>query len=217
MPVLVVVTWHGHACVSITLSNGYTIVIDPHDGASLGLKPPSVKGDLVLVTHTHFDHNAVEVVKKDKSRVLIEFAGESKLDNVVVKGFQTFHDKQQGRRRGRNYIYLIEAEGARIAHLGDLGHVPGEDVLDSLKGIDLLIPPVGGTFTIDAREAWEIVEKTKPVNIMPIHYWIKGCNLPLAPVDEFLKLVKGYEITRLGSNSFKLEDYRNKVILPAPP
>ena len=214
---MVTVTWHGHACVSITLSNGYTVVVDPHDGGSLGLKPPSVKGDLILVTHTHFDHNAVEVVRKDKSRVLMEFAGESRLDDVVVKGFMTYHDKAQGRRRGKNYVYVVRAEGVRVAHLGDIGHVPSGDVLAELTGVDLLMLPVGGTFTIDAREAWETVEKAKPVNVMPIHYWVKGLNLPIAPVDEFLKLVRGYEVVRLPTNTFKLEEYKGKVVVPSPP
>ena len=214
---MVTVTWHGHACVSLTLPSGYTIVFDPHDGGSLGLKPPSVKGDLILVTHTHFDHNAVEVVKKDKSRVLIEFAGESRLDDVYVKGLVTYHDKAQGRRRGRNYVYVVGVGGFSVAHLGDLGHIPPQEVLNELKGVDLLMPPVGGTFTIDAAEAWEIVSQVKPVNVMPIHYWVRGLNLPLAPVDNFLKHVKGYDVARLDSNSYKLEDFKGKIIIPALP
>jgi len=63
----------------------------------------------------------------------------------------------------------------------------------------------------------EIIEKTKPVNILPIHYWIPGITLPLKPVDEFLKHVKEYEVVKLETNSFELEKYTGKVIVAKPP
>ncbi|MGB9827781.1 MAG: MBL fold metallo-hydrolase [Thermosphaera sp.] len=208
------VTWHGHACVSLKLSNGYTIVFDPHDGGSIGLEKPNVKADLVLVSHEHFDHNAVEVVKKDKTRVFKEFVGEAVVDNVHVKGFESFHDKAGGKRRGRNTIYMVDVEGRRVSHMGDLGDKPSSDVISKLRGVDLLIIPVGGFYTIEPHEAWEVAESIEPRNILPIHYWIKGLNLPIKPVDEFLKHVKGFNIVRIDSRSFTLENYEKSVLLP---
>lgn len=211
---MVKIAWHGHACVSISREDGYTIVIDPHDGSSLGLRKPEVKGDLVLVTHNHFDHNAVDVVTKPRSRMIKEFHGETDIDGLRIKGFKTFHDKQRGKRRGFNYVYLIEVSGKRIAHLGDLGDMPAEDVIGELRGLDLLIVPVGGVFTVDPDEAWNIVEKTQPLNILPIHYWVRGVNLPLKPLEEFLKHVRGYSVVELDSGIFNLEEYEKKVIIP---
>ena len=210
------VSWHGHACVSLQV-NGYTIVFDPHDGASIGLKKPVVRGDMVLVTHDHSDHNAVNTVSKEKTRVFKLFYGESIIDNVKITGLKTYHDKQKGKRRGENAVYIVEVKGVRVAHLGDLGEIPDQQVLDRLKGVNLLIIPVGGTFTIEPGEAWKIIEKTKPVNILPIHYWIPGITLPLKPVDEFLKHVKEYEVVKLETNSFELEKYTGKVIVAKPP
>ena len=211
-----IITWHGHACISLTI-NGYTVVVDPHDGASIGIKRPEVKADLVLVTHDHFDHNAVKVVAKERTRVFKMFYGESLVDNIKITGLKTYHDKFKGRRRGENAIYIIEAEGYRIAHLGDLGEIPSDDVLSKIKGVHLLAVPVGGTFTIEPEEAWLIVEKTQPLNVLPMHYWIPGSTLPLKPVEEFLKHVKNYDVVKLNKNSFNIADYANKVIVLAPP
>jgi len=212
---MVTVKWHGHACVEIVTSRGYSIVVDPHDGKSIGLEKPRARADLVLITHDHFDHNAYSVVAYEKTRVLKEFVGETRVDDLRIEGLLTYHDKFGGKRRGKNTVYLIEVEGQRIAHLGDLGHIPDEPVLSKLKNVDLLVIPVGGTYTIYPDEAWRIVELTTPNNVMPIHYWVEGLNLPLHPVDEFLIHVKKYQVVRLDTNSFNLEDYSKSVIVPA--
>lgn len=210
------ISWHGHACISINI-DGYIVVIDPHDGASIGLKKPGVKGDLILVTHDHFDHNAVNAVSKDKSRVLKMFHGETIIDNLRITGLKTYHDKHRGRRRGENSIYIVEYRDMKLAHLGDLGEIPDSTTLGKIKGIQLLVIPVGGTFTIEPDEAWSIVEKTRPLNVFPIHYWIPGITLPLKPIDDFLKYVRNYDVVKLNTNEFDLKDHVNKVIVAKPP
>lgn len=211
-----IISWHGHACVSIQF-DGYVIVIDPHDGSSIGLKRPAVRGDLILVTHDHFDHNAVDFVSKDTSRVFKMKYGEVTVNGIKLTGLKTYHDKFKGKRRGENTVYLLEFKGVKLAHLGDLGEIPEDGVLEKLKGLDLLITPVGGTFTIEPEEAWSLVEKVRPSNVMPIHYWTPGLTLPLKPVEGFLKLVKGYEVVKLDSNSFNLAKFKNSVIVAKPP
>lgn len=211
---MVKITWHGHACVSVTRSDGYIIVFDPHDGYSIGLPKPNIKADLVLVTHDHFDHNALSVVSKDDTRVFKEFHGYTDVDNLKIEGIKTYHDKFEGSRRGINTIYIVEVEGYRIAHLGDLGHIPDKNVLEKLKNIDLLIIPIGGVYTINPDEAWEIVEKTAPKNVLPIHYWVRGLTLPLYRIDDFLAYVKKYHVVRLDENSFELAEHERHVIIP---
>ncbi len=209
---MVKITWHGHACFSIDY-DGYIVVLDPHDGESIGLPRPDIKADLVLVSHDHFDHNAVEVVKKDGTRVLKMFRGEADLGIVKVKGIKTYHDKVGGRRRGENTIYIIENGGLKIAHLGDLGHIPDGDTLKLLENIDILMIPVGGVYTIGPDEAWAIVEKTRPKITIPMHYWIKGLRLPLHTIDDFLAYVKKIKVNRLNSNQVVIE----KQALPEEP
>ena len=196
--------WHGHACFEIRLKDGYTIALDPHDGVSIGLKAPTFKADLILVSHGHFDHDAVHVVKKPESIVLKSFIGEKKIDNIIVKGIPSYHDAHGGALRGKNTIYVIEAEGLRIAHLGDLGHILDEGTVSQLKPLDLLLTPVGGTFTIGPREAWELTKLIAPKITIPMHYKVPKLNLPLAPVDDFLRYVQ-YSVRRVDSNQVKIE------------
>ncbi|MEM1675566.1 MAG: MBL fold metallo-hydrolase [Desulfurococcaceae archaeon] len=212
---MVIVKWHGHACVEIVKNDGYVIVIDPHDGGSIGLKKPDVKADLVLVTHEHFDHNSVETVSKESTRVLRVFHGETIIDSIVVRGYKTYHDKNEGRRRGINTIYYLLINSFKIVHLGDLGHIPSDELINEIHGVDLLIIPVGGTYTIYPDEAWRIIEIAKPVNVLPIHYWIRGLTLPLFSIEEFLPYVKEYEVIRLETNSFDLSKFHNSIIIPS--
>ncbi|MEM3988900.1 MAG: MBL fold metallo-hydrolase [Desulfurococcaceae archaeon] len=192
--------WHGHAFFTLRLANGYVISIDPHDGLSIGLKRVRVESDLVLVTHDHFDHNAVEVVKKPSTRILKQFYGEVRVDDVVINGIKTFHDKHGGARRGENAAYIVDAEGLKIAHLGDLGHVPSGEVLNKMSKIDVLMIPVGGTYTIEPDEAWSIVENLGPRIVVPMHYWVKGLRLPLKTVDHFLKYAEKVRVDKLNTN-----------------
>ncbi len=199
------IKWFGHAFFTITLSNGYTIAIDPHDGLSIGLKRPSVEADLILVTHDHFDHNAVDVARKNGTRIFKSFYGETEIDNIRIKGYRTFHDKVGGRRRGENTVYKIVAEGISIAHMGDLGHIIGDELVNELKNIDVLMIPVGGVYTIGPDEAWEIVSMIQPRITIPMHYWIKGLTLPLHRIDDFLAYVKKVRVERLETNTLEID------------
>jgi L-ascorbate metabolism protein UlaG (beta-lactamase superfamily) len=215
---VVTVGWCGHSCVYLRRNNGYTIVIDPHDGYSIGLQRPSVKGDLILVTHEHFDHNAVDVVKRDDSRVLREYRGIVEVDDIKVEGFKTYHDKYNGRRRGENTAYIITVDDARIGHLGDIGeYPPPQEIIDAFSNLGLLAIPVGGVYTIDPEEAWKTIEKLHPKNILPIHYLVKGVTIPLYRLDDFLAFVKNYNVTRLEGAEFTLEEHSGEVIIPSPP
>lgn len=214
---LVLVAWHGHACVELRTSSGMVLVFDPHDGVSLGIKSPSVKADVILVSHDHFDHNATHIVAKEGARVFKMHYGDVTVGDVRIRGFKSYHDKSRGAERGLNTIYMVEVEGFRIAHLGDLGDKPDDSIVREITGVHLLITPVGGRYTIGPSEAWQLVEILKPLNVMPIHYRIPGLRLPIQPVDDFLKLVKGYNIVRLDTNTFRLGEYKNTVIVPRYP
>ena len=164
---MVKITWLGHACFLIELSNGYKIVIDPHDGRSIGLPKPSVKADLVLVTHDHFDHNAIDIVRKEDTRVIKSLRGDAHVDDILIKGIRTYHDKEGGRRRGENTIYIIDVEGYKIAHLGDLGHKPMEQ-LDLLKGVDVLNAEVfAESLQYSGFKLDKIIKREIPSKILP--------------------------------------------------
>ena len=98
---MIKIRWHGHACFEI--SNSKTIVIDPHDGASIGIEPPRVRADVILVSHEHFDHNQVKAVEKEGSIVVRE---SKEIDGIRIEVFKAYHDKSKGSKRGEISISI---------------------------------------------------------------------------------------------------------------
>ena len=198
----ILVEWFGHSYVRLTYPNGFKLVIDPHDGGSLNLPEFRVEADALLITHDHYDHNAIEVVDTPKGAVYKSYRGRVNIGPVEVVGYRSFHDKSQGSIRGENTVYIIEGP-LRVAHLGDLGHKPGLELLEALQDIDLLMIPVGGVYTIDAYEAWEIVETVRPRLVLPIHFWIPRSTVPLDPLEVCLNVSKARRL-RIEGNSVKV-------------
>ncbi|RLG76413.1 MAG: Zn-dependent hydrolase [Thermoprotei archaeon] len=190
------IKWYGHACFEIVSDKGVIIGIDPHDGVSLGIKPPMFKADIILVTHNHFDHNAIQVISKPNSRVLDMFEGETIIDDIEIKGVKSFHDPYRGSLRGEVVLYKVKVDDLNIVHLGDLGTLPEDELLREITPADILMVPVGGVYTISPSEAAEVVKKIKPKIAIPMHYKIPGLRLGLRKVDEFLRKIK-YDVKRI--------------------
>ena len=159
----------GHSCFKIK-GKEVSLVIDPYD-SKVGYKLPKMDADIVLVTHPHFDHNNVEAVNNTK--LVIDGPGEYESAGVFVNGFQTKHDDKEGNERGSNTIYLIEIEGIRILHLGDLGHELEQSSLEKIDVVDVLLVPVGGKYTIDAEMASKVISSIEPGFVIPMHYQTK--------------------------------------------
>ncbi|WP_338603535.1 MBL fold metallo-hydrolase [Sulfolobus tengchongensis] len=190
----------GHSCVLID----DTILIDPHDGGSIGLPKPDIKkADLILITHDHYDHNAYQLF--EHTDVKINFYGTFNYGNYIIKGIKSYHDKYNGKLRGENSIYIIQRGNRKIVHLGDLGHLPDDNIYNEIRGADILLIPIGGVITINYKEALEIINRVSPEIVIPIHYWIKGHYMPLDPPDEFLANIK-YDIKRIDIKNNKIEE-----------
>jgi len=178
------IVWHGHSCFEIT-NEATTVVTDPHDGSSIGIKSPNVKADIVLVSHDHYDHNKVKSVEKDTTSVVRK--GKKKIQDIAISTHTTYHDKKEGKKRGSNTIFTFTIDGIKFCHLGDLGHMLDKKTVEELGKIDILFIPVGGVFTINAEEAIKLCNKIKPKVIIPMHYRVGGLSLPIERVDEFLE------------------------------
>lgn len=181
------VTYLGHSSFRIKGKRA-SLVTDPFDPKMVGLKFPSVKADIVTVSHEHKDHNMPGLVKEVKR--VISGPGEYEISGVSIIGIPTFHDEKKGEERGRNTVYIIELDGLRICHLGDLGHTLKESTITAIGDVDVLMVPVGGHFTIGPKRAVDVVQSIEPLIVIPMHYKSKGLseNLKkLKDVDVFLK------------------------------
>lgn len=110
---------------------------------------------------------------------------------IVVTSIPAWHDDAQGGQRGAVAMFLIEVDGVRILHCGDLGQTKLTDEQRSAIGrLDVLLLPVGGVFTIDGRQASQIVRQVSPRIVVPIHYKTPPLTIDLQPVDSFLEAMK---------------------------
>ena len=178
--------WLGHSCFELTLNNGKVLVTDPYD-ASVGYPPLRVRADAVLSSHDHFDHNHFAAVTGDPQ--IINRPGEYEACGARITAVPTWHDDAAGAKRGANLITVIEADGLRVAHLGDLGHLPETDAQKAaLTGLDAMLIPIGGHFTIDTPQAVEIIERFKPRCAIAMHFKNRYCGFPVSDEAEFVRL-----------------------------
>lgn len=172
------ILWNGHSCFTVETSQG-TAVFDPYiDGMVPGLAPLALTADAVYCSHDHGDHNAVDKVTLS-----------GRAPAFAVETIPCFHDDMHGLKRGKNTIHILSAEGLRVAHLGDLGHELKGAALDKLRGVDALLIPVGGHFTIDAATAKKVADAVSPRVVIPMHYRLGDMGFGLiAELDAFTSL-----------------------------
>ncbi len=192
-----------HSCYEI--NDQATVVMDPHDGRSIGVKPPSLRADVVTISHDHFDHNAVRVIKGEY--VVVKDVTPRTVKGVAIRGITGFHDDVNGEKRGRMNIFHLTLDGVRFCHLGDLGHMLSEAQIEELGEVDVLFLPVGGVFTIDGAQAQLLVRSINPKVAIPMHFRVGGLSLSIQNADGFLKGLPDDKVVRVGNEvEFEAED-----------
>ena len=183
-----IITWYGHSCFLAETAEG-SALLDPYAPGSVpGLCLPELEADLVLCSHGHSDHGWREGVKPS--------GREAKLH---VEKLATFHDERQGALRGPNTVHVLESEGLRLVHLGDLGHMLSDEQIAALGRVDILLIPVGGYYTIGPDTAAELAEKLHPAITVPMHYRGEGFGYEvIGPVEDFLR--RRDRVLRLDTN-----------------
>lgn len=176
------IKWLGHSCFKITTSKGIRILTDPFDD-NVGYPLPQVEADIVTISHPHFDHNFVDCVKGNFE--VVSKVGNFYVKDINITGVHTYHDEENGKKRGDNIAYVFDADGIRLCHLGDLGHVLTPAQVEMIGRVDILLIPVGGTFTIDAEKALEIVKLLRPKMVIPMHYKTDVLKFNLDSVEKF--------------------------------
>src|SRR5579859_8137184 len=161
------ITYLGHACFKLK-GKDTTVITDPYDSAMLGIKFEKADADIVTISHHHPDHDNISNVTNIKK--IVDGPGEYEVAGVSIIGIQTFHDDNKGADRGKNTIYVIEMDGFRLLHLGDLGHKLDEGQLKEIGTIDILFVPVDPTYNLNPKLAVEVVRQIGPSITIPMHF-----------------------------------------------
>lgn len=191
------IRWHGHACFEFGDSDR-TVVIDPHDGRSIGIKPPSASADIVLMTHNHYDHNAVRAIRGKHTDIMAK-NGLFDVKGLTIEGLSTYHDYSGGTELGMNTMYLFEMDGMTVCHCGDLGCIPDEDVISRIRGVDFLLIPTGEVCTMCMDDVRHFIELVNPNIIIPMSYRVGGLTLPLSTIDDFLQMIPEDAVDYIGN------------------
>src|SRR6056297_1285691 len=205
--------WWGQASFLITKDDGTKIITDPYN-EEMPYKSINDKPDYVTVSHDHFDHNAVNTIP-GQPYVVNNISG-FKDKKVDIKGISTYHDDSEGAERGENIIFMMQLDGMKVSHLGDLGHHLTSTQADKLKDTDILLIPVGGHFTIDANQAYEVIKQINPEIVFPMHYKTGILDLPIKGVDKFLKHFDEDRIVRVNGPEVEFSSlpFEQKVYVP---
>ena len=174
----------GHACFALSCADGTKIVMDPFE-EGIGYPVPRMQADIVCTSHGHYDHNYVAAITGDP--LVADQARVYRMKDVKVSGTACYHDDRQGALRGNNIAFTVEADGLRLVHMGDIGHMLDAQQIARLAQADVLFIPVGGVFTVDAATARQIVDALAPRIVIPMHYQTERLTLGkrLGALDAF--------------------------------
>ncbi|MCQ2516378.1 MAG: MBL fold metallo-hydrolase [Saccharofermentans sp.] len=186
-----IITYLGHACFKLT-HGSFDMIIDPFTAGSVpGLKPLKETVNQVICSHKHGDHFGFKEVKLRQVRTDTPF---------IVTPIETYHDDKEGALRGPNNVIIIDVDGMKIVHMGDIGCELSDEELEPLMNADILMIPVGGFYTIDGKQAASYVSRISPKITIPMHYRSEGIGYDeIGTVDEFLSSVKDVEVSYIGS------------------
>ncbi len=198
---MIKITWFGHSMWKYETAE-ITIVVDPFTDIGYPL-PKNLKADLAISTHNHFDHNNFKLIRGKFKKIIDE--GHYKYKDITVDAIQVWHDKNHGLDRGKNHLIKINMDNLNLLHCGDLGHIPDNYVIEKLGKIDLLFVPIGGVYTIDAKEAKKLTDILQPSIVFPMHYKTPVLDFQIDTPDKFLSLFDSEKIKYIDSNTVSVE------------
>jgi len=196
------VAWHGQSFFDVTSTKGTVFVFDPHAISEYG-RIEGIKPDVIMISHNHNDHTQVGIFenaaeKGDKAPKIIRGLKpgddgretwnivDEKINDLHIMTVAAYHDEFQGMKHGKTVLFIVDVDGWRIVHLGDLGHKLSKAQLKALGQVDVLMVPCGGIYGLNGNEARDVVNQIKPKEfILPMHIGNRRYD-ELLPVDEFI-------------------------------
>lgn len=197
------IKWLGHSSFLLTESTGVSVLTDPYDGKKVGIEFPEAQADIVTISHKHFDHDCLSAVKSYK--LVVDSTGANEIDGVQIYGFKSFHDEKKGQLRGKNIVFRIRMDGVEVCHLGDIGEELSPMLAELIGSINILLVPIGGKYTISARQAKEYVDLLMPDVVIPMHYNLPGYISEYGEVDEFTDLFDSEDVEYLDTSELEFD------------
>lgn len=179
------ITWLGHSSFRLEESTGTTIVTDPYH-PYVGYELAKTEADVVTVSHNHNDHSYLDGVSGNPT--VINRAGAYEIGGVHMLAYHTYHDNMKGAIRGDNLVFKYRMDGVDVCHMGDIGEECNAILVETVVPVNVLMIPIGGTFTIDAAQAKEYVDRIMPDIVIPMHYKTKDCDFDIDKINDFLDL-----------------------------
>ncbi len=160
--------------------------MDPFDPKEIGLRGPTIKDDLVLVSA--FAPGRAVLERINDEAFVVSGPGEYERKGIAVRGIQSWADSQQGRELGLCTIYCVVSEELSICHLGATGQGKlTDEQLEEIGDPDILIIPVGGQSALDAKVAAEIATQIEPKIIIPVQFAVTGASYKADKLEKFVK------------------------------
>jgi len=182
------IRWHGHTCFRIKGKEA-TIVTDPVD-RSTGYGMGKHNADIVTISGDPLGKNLNAIRPEFRT---IEGPGEYEMHDVFVTGARSYQDDKNGSELGYNTTYIVEVEGLKIGHLGNIGHTLTEAQSESFEDVDILLAPIGGEQGLTYEMAADLVTSLAPRLVIPMRYATEIGDTSLGDVQEFCKKL-GVEI-----------------------
>ncbi len=205
--------WIGHACFRLTAEDGTVVITDPYD-ESVGIEMLPLEADLITMSHEHHDHNEMRMIVGRP--VIVHGTQTAQAGSVTARAVGSYHDDVQGAKRGPNAIRIFAIDGLKVVHMGDQGCMPDEAALAAIADADVMMIPVGGTYTVDAQGAKAIIERARPACVIPMHVKTRRCPYPIAPVTTFLAAMGAQGAEAVREASFTRESGPKGVLLMQP-
>ncbi|HEY60004.1 MAG TPA: MBL fold metallo-hydrolase [Anaerolineae bacterium] len=191
------IIWYGHACFRITERGQASVVCDPYDHGVVGYEPLKLKAEIVTISNNSPGHNNLKAVKGKP--YVVKSPGEYEIGGVFITGIRTDARREGENNKFINSMYLIEYGEINVVHLGDMHIVPTQTEVESLGPVNIALVPVGGSGSLNAAKASEVISLLEPNIVIPMHYATPSTTIELETISKFIKEMGLSEVETLPS------------------